>query len=122
VEPGGIRNNRLGELSTSDDRLLGERLSEPSKLELDFSLDVIGFEIPKIGLLIEGAPSQPDPVDRIPRVPSGPAVCRPGDLWELGPHLIYCGGALDEASYAVLMGENGAAMVFATRFSDRARH
>jgi DNA modification methylase len=113
-----IADNRLGELSTWDDRLLGERLSELSKLELDFSLDVTGFEIPKIELLIEGAPPQRDPADRMPRAQPGPAVCRPGDLWELGRHLIYCGNALDEPSYKVLMGEDRAAMVFTEPLRD----
>jgi ParB-like chromosome segregation protein Spo0J len=47
-----IADNRLGELSTWDDRLLGERFRELSRLNL--SLDVTGFQIPKIELLIEG--------------------------------------------------------------------
>jgi DNA modification methylase len=45
-------------------------------------------------------------------------VCRPGDLWELGRHLIYCGNALDEPSYKVLMGEDRAAMVFTEPLRD----
>src|SRR6202040_903581 len=83
-----------------------------------FSLDATGFEIPKIELLIERAPSLPDRADRMPRVQPGPAVCRPGDLWELGRHLIYCGNALDEPSYKVLMGEDRAAMVFTEPLRD----
>jgi hypothetical protein len=90
-----IADNRLAELSTWDDRLLGERLGELSRLNLDFSLDVTGFQIPKIELLIEGAPPQPDPADKLSRAPLVPPVSRPGDLWHLGPHRIYCGNADD---------------------------
>ena len=69
-----IADNRLGELSRWNTLLLGERLRELSPLNL--KLDVTGFTIPKINLLIEGAPPQPDPADRMPRVQPGPAVCR----------------------------------------------
>ena len=46
-----IADNRLGGLSTWDDRLLGERFRELSAPNLPFSLDVTGFQIPKIELL-----------------------------------------------------------------------
>jgi DNA modification methylase len=107
-----IADNRLAEIATWDDRLLGEQLHELSELELDFSLDVTGFEIGEIDLLIEGAAPQADPDDAVPRPQAGPAVCRPGDLWQLGPHRIYCGSAIEEDAYRVLMGEGRAAAVF----------
>jgi hypothetical protein len=34
-----------------------------------------------------------------------PALSAPGDLWKLGQHLLLCGSALEEASYAKLLGE-----------------
>jgi len=114
-----IADNRLGELSRWNTLLLGERLRELSPLNL--KLDVTGFTIPKINLLIEGAPPQPDPADRMPRVQPGPAVCRPGDRWRLGPHLICCGSALDESSYEVLLGNDRAAMVFTEPLRDARR-
>ncbi len=39
-------------------------------------------------------------------------VSKPGDIWSLGPHSIYCGNALTEASYAVLMSGKKADLVF----------
>ena len=36
----------------------------------------------------------------------------PGDLWRLGDHLLLCGDALKQESYAMLMGDNRAEMVF----------
>ena len=35
-----------------------------------------------------------------------------GDLWRLGDHLLLCGDALKQESYAVLMGDDRAEMVF----------
>src|SRR4051812_6200451 len=107
-----IADNRLTEIATWDDRLLGEQLRELSALDLDFSLDVTGFNTPELDLLIEGVDQHSDNDDDVPGPQSGPAVCRPGDLWQLGPHRIYCGNALEESTYRVLMGEERAAVVF----------
>ena len=49
-----IADNRLTENSTWDDRLLAEQLKELSELDLDFSLEVTGFEMGEIDLRIEG--------------------------------------------------------------------
>lgn len=48
-----IADNRLTGNSEWNDRLLGEMVQERPALELDFSLDVIGFELPEIDLKIE---------------------------------------------------------------------
>jgi DNA modification methylase len=109
-----IADNRLTEIASWDDRLLGEQLRELSELDLDFSLEVTGFEMAEIDLLIEGASEAPAPDadDLVPSVATGPAVTRPGDTWILGPHRIHCGSALDEAAYRMLMAETRAAVVF----------
>jgi DNA modification methylase len=107
-----IADNRLTEIAEWDERLLGEQLRELSELDLDFSLDITGFEIGKIDLLIEGAKPKADLEDELPKPEPGPAICRPGDLWQLGRHRIYCGSALEESAYQVLMGDDRAAVVF----------
>lgn len=43
---------------------------------------------------------------------TGVAVCRPGDIWELGPHRIQCGDATTEVAFASLMKEEHADVVF----------
>jgi hypothetical protein len=48
-----IADNRLSEIAGWDDRLLAEQLKDLSLLGLDFSLEVIGFEI---GEMICGSP------------------------------------------------------------------
>jgi DNA modification methylase len=109
-----IADNRLTENSVWNDRLLAEQLQELAVLDLDFSLEVTGFEMGEIDLRIEGlevaAEGAPDPADTLP--PTGPQVSRAGDLWLLGSHRVFCGSALDDRSYEMLMKGETAAMVF----------
>ena len=99
-----IADNRLTEIAGWDDRLLGEQLRELADLTLDFSLEVTGFEMAEIDLLIEGAGTPEDDPDDPPLpVASGPAVTRPGDTWLLGPHRLHCGSALDETAFGARM-------------------
>src|SRR5437762_8270387 len=48
-----IADNRLTEISTWDDRLLAEELKSLSALNLDFSLEAIGFEVEEIDVMLE---------------------------------------------------------------------
>jgi DNA modification methylase len=107
-----IADNRLAENATWDEVMLAEHFIALDAVDLDFSLDVTGFSVGEIDLMIQGddADAQNDPADDLP--PIGPAVAAPGDLWMLGPHAVLCGDALDEGSYEALMGADRAAMVF----------
>jgi DNA modification methylase len=111
-----IADNRLTEIATWDDRLLGQQLKDLSLLGLDFSLEVIGFEMGEIDLRISSLEDMPeqahDPADAVPELSLGPPVSKLGDLWVLGRHRISCGNALDPDAFAALMGEERAAMVF----------
>ena len=111
-----IADNRLTENSVWDDRLLAEQFRALSVLDLDFSLEVTGFEMGEIDLRIEGlnspAPDDQDCADDLSVVPSGPPVTRAGDIWELGEHRVHCASALDAVAYAALMRDEQAQMVF----------
>ncbi len=110
-----IADNRLGEISTWDNALLGEQLKELSVLNLDFNIEVTGFEIGEIDLRIGGSEPEPvldDPGDLVPPAIAGPPVSKPGDLWALGNHRILCGNALEPGCYHTLLGDERAAMVF----------
>jgi DNA modification methylase len=109
-----IADNRLTENSVWDDRLLAEQLKELSVLDLDFDLEVTGFDIGEIDLRIESLNpdcEEDDPSDLVAAAQPGPAVSRPGDLWLLRDHRVYCGSALEQASYTSLMREERAAMI-----------
>src|SRR5207253_6084994 len=91
-----IADNRLAELAGWDDRLLGEQLRLLSEMTLDFDLELTGFEIAQIDALIESPAMATDRADEGIVLTQGPAISRPGDLWLLDRHRIYCGNALDK--------------------------
>jgi len=95
---------------------LAEQLKELSLLDLDFSLELTGFEMGEIDLRIasleETAEPADDPADAVPALPAGTPLTKHGDLWRLGEHRVLCGNALDPADFVTLMAEKRAAMVF----------
>ena len=111
-----IADNRLSENSMWDERLLAQQLQELAALELDFSLEVTGFEVGEIDLRIEQLSASSDNdqerADRLPS-PHSRTVTRTGDLWLLNQHRVVCGNALEDALYATLMGNRLAHMAFA---------
>lgn len=110
-----LADNRLAELAEWDDELLAIELKALTEIELSFEIETIGFEfadIDRIVLDIDGSP-QDDPADVVPPMDRNRhAVTELGDLWHLGPHRLLCADATDQYSYATLMDERLAAMVF----------
>jgi DNA modification methylase len=99
-----IADNRLTENGAWDEKLLGEHFKILSDAEIDFSLDVTGFEMGEIDLFIEGLVT--DDEDDEPDAPASDAMIRvsvSGDLWLMGKHRVLCADAMNEASYTVLM-------------------
>jgi DNA modification methylase len=111
-----IADNKLTENASWDEPLLGEQFKALAEVKLDFDLEVTGFSMGEIDLLIEGVmpaiEEKGDPADQVQALSAGPPVCQLGDRWKLGPHQIVCGNALDEMVYKVLMAQTRAAMVF----------
>lgn len=81
--------------------------------EINFDVEVTGFGTAEIDLLIDGEASRdkPDRSDLIPAI-QAQAVSRPGDLWILGEHRLLCGDARDPSSFAEVMGDDQARLVF----------
>jgi DNA modification methylase len=109
-----IADNRLTEVSVWDDRLLAIHLKDLASQDLDFNLEVLGFDMGEIDFRIEGLDTQPDAsdIDDLAMVPTGPAVTKFGDRWQLGEHRVACANALDPDAYAALFGEETATLVF----------
>jgi DNA modification methylase len=109
-----IADNRLTENAAWDEQLLGEQLKCLSEAEIDFSLEVTGFEMAEIDLFIEGLASEGEAEeDRADALPTEfICVTRPGDLWCLGKHRVLCGDALDADSYSRLMEKKKASLLF----------
>ena len=81
-----LADNKLALNAGWDEDLLAEELQALLADDLGFDIGVTGFSIPEIDGLIEGlTPEEPgDPEDDWLPEP-GPARCRPGDVWQLGP-------------------------------------
>jgi hypothetical protein len=110
-----IADNRLAETSAWDERLLAEALKDLSALELDFSIEVTGFEVGEIDFRIEsldkGSHERDDSADALPPL-AEEAVSQVEDLWLLGDHRVYCGNVLDARAHQGLMAGERAVMVF----------
>src|SRR6478736_4741889 len=79
----------------------------------EINLEVTGFETAEIDLLVDG-PTDAERIDRSDILPprQAEAVSRLGDLWHLGDHRLLCGDACDPASYADLLADERARVVF----------
>ena len=84
---------------------------ELSKLDLDFDLDITGFETAEIDLILDGDGTSDPKADAVPALLDEDRRCHRGDIWKLGRHTISCGDALNPASYAAIMGDDRAQMV-----------
>jgi DNA modification methylase len=103
-----IADNRLAEKAGWDRELLALELGELGTFDIDLTLT--GFELEEIELIID-AGEKPVEDDDIPEAGGGVPVSRTGDLWQLGRHLLHCADALEQDSYARLMGSDRAVLV-----------
>ena len=109
-----IADNALTDASTWDERLLAGQLQSLAAVDLDFSLEAIGFDLPEIDLRIQGLADgdgeEPEDVE----LPTADAVAIStlGDLWELGSHRILCNDALDPGSYERVLAGRKARLIF----------
>lgn len=111
-----IADNRLTEIADWDNEILA--IEFQALQDIGFSMELTGFELPEINMIVEETLSldtstQDEGADILPDTnPDEPAVSKPGDLWLLGEHRLYCGDALKEESYKALMDGKKAAMGF----------
>jgi len=110
-----LADNKLALNAGWDEELLAGELEALMSSDLDFDIGVTGFSIPEIDGLIEGV-SFEEPVnpeeDVLPDGSEFVTRCRPGDLWQLGPHRLVCGDALNAAVVDFLMSDEQARTVF----------
>jgi DNA modification methylase len=109
-----LADNRLAEKAGWDREILAIELQ--ALIDLDFEVELTGFEIAEIDLCLEEAREASDgtcgPEDLTPSYADTQAVSRPGDLWVLGSHLLLCGDARTREAYGQLLGATKAAFVF----------
>jgi len=111
----GIALNRLPEDAEWDREALADTLSTILELDGDFDLNLTGFEIPEIDIMLDeaGSRGQHDAIDDEIADPPRRPVAHPGDVFALGPHMIACGDARDaDLTDRLLEGVPGITMVF----------
>ncbi|QOZ75373.1 DNA methylase N-4 [Bradyrhizobium sp. CCBAU 53351] len=108
-----LADNKIALNSDWDMDQLRELWRELMGVEINFDVEVTGFETAEIDLLVDGeaAREKPDKSDLVPTVGADP-VSRLGDLWVLGEHRLLCGDACDAASFADVMDGEQARLVF----------
>lgn len=108
-----LADNKLTDRSSWDDDLLAQCLKDLQGMVLDFDMEATGFEAPEIDLRIQSLEpaDAADAADEFEQ-PEGPVVSKVGDVWQLGPHRLVCGDALNAETYAALLGDSLAACVF----------
>ncbi len=109
-----IADNRLAELAGWDQALLAVELQELSELDLDFDVEITGFETAEIDLLIDELDTHAaDDADHFPpQSETTPAVSRLGDVWQMGDHRLICGNALEAETFEGLLDGEEADAVF----------
>lgn len=103
-----LADNQLTMNSGYDYGMLKIDLRELSSLDINFDLEITGFETAEIDTIIEEEIPEEDeelyddaPAPFFDEKP----VTQLGDIWQLGKHLLICGDSTKAATYAALMGD-----------------
>ena len=103
--------NRLSEDSRWDLEALRLEFSDIMEISGEIDLRISGFEMGEIDVAFEGSGS--DEEDDLPALnETSTPLTKPGDLWLLGEHRILCANGLMSESYARLLGDERAQMIF----------
>lgn len=106
-----IADNRIAEQSCWNQASLKLEFQELISCQDEMDINLTGFSTPDIDLLY--LPEINTSKEEIVDIPLDiPKCVKPGDLWSLGKHRLFCGNALEAASYRELLGNKKADMVF----------
>jgi DNA modification methylase len=107
-----ILDNRLAQDATWDFQLLAKEIEFLQDEGID--LTTTGFEIPEIEMIFDAAtPSTTNPADdALPNLTPDCVITKPGDLWILGYHRLFCGDARHRQSFETLLSEEIAQLIF----------
>lgn len=109
-----LADNKLAEKAGWDREILAIELQHLMEIDLDFDISITGFELPEIDVLIaefDAKPAKADLADEVPAVAENP-ITRVGDIWQVGPHRLICGDALEPDTLARLLAGEKAQLVF----------
>lgn len=112
-----IADNKLTENGQWDTDLLKLEFSEIEKLNLDFSLELTGFDVADIDVILDSSLTEKEvkldeKANAVPFIKEDEIVSKLGDIWQLGKHRIICGSALEKEYFEKLFENKKADMVF----------
>ncbi|WP_347310804.1 site-specific DNA-methyltransferase [Defluviimonas sp. SAOS-178_SWC] len=109
-----LADNKLAENAGWDRDTLAIELQ--GLIDIGFDLEVTGFSLAEIDLTLDAARSKgmesSGREDLVPLHRDGPVVTRPGDLWQLGDHVLICGDARDPEAIDRLAGGQPIDLIF----------
>ncbi|MEM8936285.1 MAG: DNA methyltransferase, partial [Pseudomonadota bacterium] len=112
-----IADNKISENGGWDSDLLQIEFESLSGMDLNFDLELTGFSAPQIDIALGRASNDnsgdQEDLDPGVAVMDHAPVTKPGDLWRLGDHLLYCGDVGLPESYEALGVRDPIAMVIA---------
>jgi DNA modification methylase len=106
-----LADNKLAENAIWDPDILAVELQHLVEID-EFDVTVTGFEVAEIDSIIDEARSEREEDNAIEIDETAQPITRPGDLWKLNKHRLFCGNALQEASFTKLMSTRRADLVF----------
>ena len=101
-----LADNKISLNEGWDNELLVSELADLSKMELSFDIELTGFEVGEIDLIIGDADGNSVEEAEIAPEPDldAPVITQRGDLWVLGKHKVLCGDARNPDDMNCLMG------------------
>lgn len=107
-----LADNKLALKAGWDNEILAIELQ--ALIEVGFDIELTGFSAAEIDLTLDSTRlASPDDENEDVIPPAlGPAITAEGDVWQLGRHRLICGDAQKPNTFAMLMGETGADVVF----------
>lgn len=100
-----LADNKIALNAGWDMEILADELAELSSEWVDVDIDLTGFEMGEIDVILdsveEGGNEEPEAAP-LPD-PGLPGISQYGDVWQLGPHRVMCGNALVLADLDRLM-------------------
>lgn len=105
-----LADNKLAEKAGWDAEIL--RIELQDLIDLDFDIELTGFETGEIDVLVDDKDAAGDDADDVcPEYDRSPSITRPGDCWRLGDHVLVCGDARENHAYQHLLGGERAVYV-----------
>jgi len=107
-----IADNKLTENSSWNNEMLALEFKELGALDLSFDLEITGFDTGEMDLILLDENKANSDADVIPAIDESlPAICKPGDIWQLDDHRLICSDSTKSETYQRLLGDKHADLV-----------